>query len=135
MDCIFCKIIKGEIPCYKLAENDNAIAFLDIMPVTKGHFLVIPKKHFEFAEDAPEELMAGLMVLAVKLAAAAKKVLKCDGINFIINSGKQAGQIIPHVHLHVVPRYVDDGIIWPWPQGEISAEAAAGLITSIKNEL
>ena len=135
MDCIFCKIINEEIPCYKLAENDHAIAFLDIMPITKGHFLVIPKKHFEFAEDAPEELMVNLMVLATQLAAAAKKALKCDGINFIINSGKRAGQIVPHVHLHVVPRYHDDGISWPWPQGELDNETASVLINSIENAL
>ena len=135
MDCIFCKIINGEIPCHKLAENDHAVAFLDIMPITKGHFLVIPKKHFEFAEDAPEELMAKLMTLATQLAAAAKKTLKCDGINFIINSGKTAGQIIPHIHLHVVPRYSDDGICWPWPQGTLDNETASALITSITNAL
>ena len=134
MNCIFCKIINGEIPCYKLAENDYAIAFLDIMPITKGHFLVIPKKHFEFAEDAPEELMANLMILAMQLASVAKKTLKCDGINFIINSGKQAGQIVPHVHLHVVPRYNNDGINWPWPQGELDAETALSLISSISTE-
>ena len=135
MDCIFCKIVNEEIPCYKLAENDNAIAFLDIMPITKGHFIVIPKKHFEFAEDAPEELMANLMTLATQLAAAAKKTLKCDGINFIINSGKHAWQIVPHVHLHVVPRYNDDGISWPWPQGKLDNETASALINSIANAL
>jgi len=131
MNCIFCKIINGDIPCYKLAENENAIAFLDVMPITKGHFLVIPKKHYEFAEETPEELMADLMILATRIAATVKKTLKCDGINFIINSGKQAGQVIPHVHLHVVPRYTDDGICWPWSQGELTPEAAKVLIESI----
>ncbi len=135
MDCIFCKIINGEIPCYKLAENDHAIAFLDIMPITKGHFLVIPKQHIELAEEAPEELIANLMILATRLAGAAKKVLKCDGINFIINSGKRAGQVVPHVHLHVVPRYGDDKINWPWPQGELNNETASFLIDSIINVL
>jgi len=135
MDCIFCKIINGEIPCHKLAENDHAIAFLDIMPITKGHFLVIPKKHFEFAEEAPEDLMANLMILATGIASATKKALKCDGINFIINSGKIAGQVVPHVHLHVVPRYNDDAICWPWPQGELDNETASVLINSIVNEL
>jgi len=135
MDCIFCKIINKEIPCHKLAENDHAVAFLDIMPITKGHFLVIPKKHFEFAEEAPEDLMANLMILATKIAAAAKKVLKCDGINFIINSGKIAGQVVPHVHLHVVPRYNADEICWPKSQGELDNETASDLINSIANEL
>jgi len=135
MDCIFCKIINGEIPCHKLAENERAIAFLDIMPLTKGHFLIIPKEHYEFAEDAPPELMASLMELATRLAAAAKKALNFDGVNFLVNSGERAGQVVPHVHLHVIPRYTDDAIHWPWPAGDLSAAAAAALIKSIKEAM
>jgi len=105
------------------------------MPITKGHFLVIPKKHYEFAEEAPEHLMANLMALAVRLAAAVKKVLKCDGINFIVNSGKRAGQVVPHIHLHVVPRYDDDNINWPWPQGKLDNETASNLVKSIETVL
>ena len=135
MDCIFCKIINGEIPCYKLAENERAIAFLDIMPVTKGHFLIVPKKHYEFAEEAPPELMANIMSLAVSLASAAKKSLNFDGVNFLVNSGRRAGQVVPHVHLHVIPRYEDDAIHWPWPAGNLSQEQADELIKSIRNAL
>jgi len=135
MDCIFCKILNNEIPCNKLAENDHAIAFLDIMPVSKGHFLVVSKKHYEFAEETPAELIGEMMKLAVPLAAAAKKSLKCSGINFLINSGKRAGQVVPHIHLHVIPRYDDDNIHWPWPAGKLDKEDSEFLITSIKNAL
>ncbi len=135
MDCIFCKITAGEIPCHKLAETDQAIAFLDIMPVTRGHLLVIPKQHVEFVHEAEPELTAHMMSLATRLARAVKQALNCDGMNLILNCGACAGQVVPHVHLHVVPRYTDDGIHWPWPQGTLTDEAAVSLIAAIKGRL
>ena len=135
MDCIFCKIIAGEIPCHKLAETDQAIAFLDIMPVTRGHLLVIPKQHVEFVHEAEPELTAHMMSLATRLARAVKQALNCDGMNLILNCGACAGQVVPHVHLHVVPRYLDDGIHWPWPQGTLTDEAAVSLTAAIKGRL
>ncbi len=131
-DCIFCKIIAGEIPCYKIAETKNALAFLDVMPITRGHFLVIPKNHVELIYDARPEVMAEVMSLATQIAATAKKSLNCDGMNFLLNSEKYAGQIVPHIHLHVIPRYLEDGIHWPWPQGSLDEETAVKLIKRLK---
>jgi len=131
-DCIFCKIAAGEIPCHKIAESDNVIAFLDVMPITRGHLLVIPKKHVELVYDAEPELMAEVMSTAVKLSATAKKVLKCDGMNLLLNTEKCAGQVVPHVHLHLIPRYSDDSINWPWPQGSLDGETASQLVKTLK---
>lgn len=131
-ECIFCKIVAGEIPCYSLLETDNVIAFLDIMPVTHGHLLVIPKEHYTYACEAPPERMGELMAAGTQLAARAHETLHCDGINFIVNCGEKAGQIVPHVHLHVVPRYADDGIEWPWPQGTLNDDRAHELINSLR---
>jgi len=131
-DCIFCKIVKGEIPCYKIAETENVLAFLDVMPISRGHLLVIPKKHVELIYDADPEIMAEVMSTAVKISATAKKVLKCDGMNLLLNTEKCAGQIVPHVHLHLIPRYSNDSINWPWPQGSLDENSAAQLVENLK---
>ncbi|MDD4878013.1 MAG: HIT family protein [Candidatus Nanoarchaeia archaeon] len=109
-ECVFCRIIKGEIPCAKLYENNDIIAFLDIMPAVKkgGHTLVVPKKHYEFITDMPDELIAKAMSAAKRIACAVMK--EADGVNILLNNGKAAGQYVPHVHFHIVPRYKGDKI-------------------------
>lgn len=108
--CVFCKIAKGEIPCAKLYEDKNVIAFLDIAPAVKrgGHTLVVPKKHFEFVTGMPDELLEKVMHAVKKMACAIMK--EADGANVLLNNGKAAGQYVPHVHFHIVPRYKDDKI-------------------------
>ncbi len=131
-NCIFCKIVAGEIPCYKIAETDNVLAFLDVMPITHGHLLIIPKTHVEFIYDAKPEIMAEVMSTAVKISATAKKVLNCDGMNFLLNAEKYAGQIVPHVHFHLIPRYSNDGIKLPCSQGNLTEKTATQLIENLK---
>jgi len=131
-NCIFCKIVAGEIPCYKIAETDNVLAFLDVMPITRGHLLIIPKKHVELIYDAEPEIMAEVMSVATKISAVTKKNLNCDGMNLLLNTEKCAGQIVPHIHLHLIPRYLDDGIKWPWPQGNLNEKTAIEIVKKLK---
>ncbi len=134
-DCIFCKIVTGAIPCHKVAETDGEIAFLDIMPVTRGHVLVVPKRHIERVTDASAEMMAGMMHLATRIAHAARAGLRCDGVNILVNSGEVAGQLVPHVHLHVIPRYEDDGVRIPWPHGALDKSAVPELVSALRDNI
>ena len=112
--CIFCKIIAGEIPCSKVYEDDSTVAFVDIAPINKGHMLVIPKEHHETLLDMPEDLMCKVLVVVKKIASAVKKATDCDGFNIGMNNYKAAGQLVPHAHFHVIPRFSGDGLKhWP----------------------
>jgi histidine triad (HIT) family protein len=114
MDCIFCKIIKGEIPCTKVYEDENILCFLDIAPANKGHCLIVPKEHYEILIDAPEDIINYSLKVAKKIARAMSASLANEGFNVLINNGKAAGQIVPHVHLHVIPRFKGDGVSLKW---------------------
>ena len=116
-ECIFCKIVKGELPCSKIYEDEDVLSFLDLFPVNKGHALVIPKKHYENLFDVPEELLAKVSVVMKKVADAVKKGVNADGISIAQNNGKSAGQVVPHIHFHVMPRFKEDGLKL-WPQGK-----------------
>ena len=109
MECIFCKIIKKEIPSTKVYEDENTFAFLDINPVSEGHTLVIPKKHFESIFDIEKEELKQLIKAAQHVAQMRKKQ-GADGVNIIQNNGKTAGQLVDHIHFHVVPRKKGDGL-------------------------
>lgn len=110
MDCIFCKIIEGNIPAEKVYEDDLFIAILDINPVNKGHLLVLPKKHSENIFDLDEPEISNVMKVIKKLSKALIDILNAEGINIIQNNCKAAGQIIFHSHFHIIPRYLGDGI-------------------------
>lgn len=116
-DCIFCKIIKGELPCSKLYENEKVFAFLDLGPVSKGHSLVIPKEHYETLLDIPDELLKDVSIIVKKVSAAVKKAVNADGISIGQSNFKAAGQVVPHLHFHIMPRFDDDGLKL-WPQGK-----------------
>jgi histidine triad (HIT) family protein len=109
MDCIFCKIIAGEIPSAKIYEDGDVLAFLDINPDAKGHTLVIPKKHAVNIFDIDEESLKQVFVAGQKVAKHLKEKLQADGINFIQSNGAAANQIVMHSHLHVIPRFEGDG--------------------------
>lgn len=109
MGSIFTKIIQGEIPSVKLYEDQKCIVILDINPNHKGHSLVIPKEEYETVVECPKDVMQHLIVVAKKVATHTMKTLKCDGLNLVINNKPAAGQEIPHIHIHVIPRYSDDG--------------------------
>ena len=109
---IFCKIIDGEIPCHKLYEDDDVLAFLDISQVTKGHALVISKKHFDNFLSTPQEIMHKVMDVAQRIGQVDIKLLNAKGVNILSNCYPAAGQSVMHFHVHVIPRYEStDGFI------------------------
>lgn len=102
--CIFCKIIEGELPSYKVYEDEMTLAFLDINPVSDGHVLVVPKLHEQFVEKLPQEDHTALFASIRKLVGPVQDAMNAPASNVIINNGPNAGQIIPHVHAHIIPR-------------------------------
>ena len=108
--CLFCKIIKGEIPTNKIYEDDKVFAFLDVKPVNPGHTLVIPKKHVANIEEIEEEDLKALIVAVKKIGLRLKEKLPCPAYNIIQNNGPVAGQEIMHLHFHIVPRFEGDGL-------------------------
>ena len=109
-DCVFCAIAAGEIPCFKVFEDDFALAYLDINPFSEGHTLVIPKAHTTGLLDTPEETLAALLARVKKVAAHLKSALGCDGFHILQNNGAAAGQTVGHIHFHIVPRRNGDPI-------------------------
>lgn len=108
-DCIFCKIIKGELPCVKVYEDAEAMAFLDIHPVNFGHTLVVPKAHYINIFDTPVDVLSKLMAATQKIAPAILKATGTSSFNLGVNNGAPAGQVIFHTHFHIMPRYEGDG--------------------------
>jgi histidine triad (HIT) family protein len=112
-DCIFCKIVAGEIPSHKIDEDDKTLAFMDINPWTKGHALVIPKEHSRNIYDADPEDLAAAHKSAQRVAQRMRERLNCEGINVLQSSEPVAMQTVFHTHVHVIPRYSDDGLRLP----------------------
>ena len=111
-DCIFCAIAAGEIPSFKVYEDDLVVAYLDINPFTKGHTLVIPKAHSQDLLETPDETLAAIIARVKKVAAHLKAALPCDGFNILQNNGEAAGQTVHHGHFHIVPRYGQEPIVF-----------------------
>ena len=135
METIFSKIIAKEIPADIVYEDDEVLAFLDIKPVNHGHTLVIPKEPVVDGVEAPEETMAAVMKVAVRVARALKETLDCSGVNYIMNNGEDAGQEVFHAHLHVIPRYKDDGAFEPAHRKEYDEVEAKDITEKIKSLL
>ncbi len=108
-DCIFCGIVAGKIPCIKVFEDPGHLAFLDINPRNPGHTLVIPKRHYEVVMDMPEAEAGKLFELVKRMSVNIKNGTKADGISIMQNNYKIAGQVVPHVHFHVIPRFAAEG--------------------------
>ena len=113
-DCIFCSIVKGEIPSAKVYEDEHCYAFLDIGPLSWGHTLVIPKKHCEHITEMPPEELAAVSRAIPKLAAAVIKATNAEGLNVLQNNGAVAGQAVAHLHVHLIPRHAGDGLGYRW---------------------
>lgn len=129
---LFAKILRGEIPSHRLYEDDRCVAILDIFPVNPGHLLVIPKAPATTVPELAPELVSHLMTVGARLSRAVRAAApKCEGVNFWISDGAAAGQEIPHVHLHVIPRFEGDGFGFrlgpnnrkPADQGDLKALA------------
>ncbi len=109
-NCIFCKIVEGELPSFKLYEDENVVSFLTIAPINEGHALVVSKKHYEDFFDTPKEILEQIINVGQKISIAIKQTIECSGINIVQNNGKSAGQEIMHYHMHIIPRNEDDGL-------------------------
>ena len=133
-DCIFCKIVSQEIPSYKVYEDSKFLAFLDINPVNNGHTLVIPKKHYENFLDLPREFMGDYMSICQKICDAIIKGLNADGFNILNSSKRAAGQLVDHVHMHIIPRFKNDGLKH-WPQHSYKDKEAVEVAVKIKSFL
>lgn len=115
-NCIFCKIIAGEIPSAKVYEDELVYAFLDISPINKGHVLVIPKEHHESVAAVDEATAGRMMKIGSRIGIALKRELEADAYNLHLADGTAAGQVVMHAHLHIVPRWIEDGFHWNWRQ-------------------
>ncbi len=127
-DCIFCKIVAGELPAQKIHEDEATLAFMDINPGTRGHALVIPRRHARNLLEIPAEDLEATALTAQTLAGRMTERLGADGVNVINSCGAAAWQTVFHFHLHVIPRYADDPLQLPWrpapgDAGEIAAAA------------
>ena len=123
MDCIFCKIIKGEIPCYKIYEDEDTLAFLDIAKEGYGHTIVVPKKHSPCLLETDAQTLEKCFNTVKKVANHFIKNCGFSGFNLIINNGKDSGQSVMHLHIHIIPRKEGDGMgMWPIPLDETDLE-------------
>lgn len=129
-DCIFCKIISGELPGTIVAEDERTVAFMDISPATRGHALVVPRRHARDLAEISEEDLAACAAAARRLAVRARDALGAEGVNLLNSFGAAAWQTVFHFHLHVIPRYAGDPLQLPWrpapgDEDEIAAAATA----------
>jgi len=134
-ECIFCKIVAGQIPSTKVAESGLAYAFLDIGPISKGHTLVIPKDHYVTLDDMPAEVAAAVHELAARIGPVLQKAVGAEGLNVLQNNGRVAGQVVMHVHVHLIPRWSDDGLKWPWPAGQADPDELQRIADSVRSQL
>lgn len=129
-NCIFCKIIAGEIPSRTVYEDEGYKAIMDVSPASKGHVIVLPKNHASNVFEISEEELSGAMIVAKKVAAMLKEKLGCDGVNILQNNGEVAGQTVFHLHVHVIPRYKGDTVNITWQHlDDMDLDAVRNIIT------
>ena len=131
-NCIFCKIANGEIPSRTIEENDMFRVVLDVGPATRGHALILPKEHYRNLYDLPDEMAAEAVKMAKKVALKMKEKLNCDGVNIVQNNEESAGQTVFHFHMHVIPRYANDGQVIGWKPGQPTAEEMDEVLEALK---
>lgn len=126
-NCIFCKITAGEIPSHTLYEDEQFKVILDVGPATKGHALILPKEHYANLYELPEDVSVNVMKLAKKMVKIMTEKLECDGFNLVQNNGEVAGQTVFHFHMHLIPRYKDDGEILKYNVQNFTQEELAEI--------
>ena len=134
-NCIFCKIIGKEIPSTILYEDEDFSVIMDISPASKGHAILLAKKHVPNIYELDENLASKALVVVSKVAKAMKEELRCDGLNILQNNGEAAGQTVFHFHIHLIPRYKDDQVNITWKQGKYGEGEAAALADGIRKRL
>ncbi len=136
MGCIFCNIIDGEIPAVKVLDEALVLAFMDINPSSKGHMLVVPKKHAENIFEIPESDLAVVIKAVKRCANAVKEALKAEGITVLQLNGKASDQIIPHFHVHIIPRWENDGLsVSSWEMKKGDMEEIKDIARKVKEHL
>ncbi|MCR5671896.1 MAG: HIT family protein [Butyrivibrio sp.] len=133
-NCIFCKLANGVFPTNTIYEDDGYRVILDNGPATRGHALVLPKEHYENVFDIPEDVLAGAVKVGKKVAQTLSDKLSCDGLNLVQNNGEAAGQTVMHFHLHIIPRYKNDGQHILWDPTSPSAEELEEIRKTIVGE-
>ena len=134
-DCIFCKIVAGEIPAAKVLEDDACIAFLDIGPLADGHVLLIPKRHCVTLDEMPPDDAGAMLRNLPALVKAVQAATGCEGVNILQNNGRVAHQVVMHVHVHVIPRRAGDAFHFNWPAGSYPAGRMEELAEAIRSNL
>ncbi|MEX2214596.1 MAG: HIT family protein [Phycisphaeraceae bacterium] len=134
-DCIFCKIIAGTIPCHKVYEDEHVLSFLDVGPLSRGHTLVIPKGHWVTLNELPAQVAAACGQAVSRVGAAVAQGLAVQGWNVLQNNGKVAGQVVMHVHFHIIPRREGDELGYRWPAGKLDPAEVPRLLEAIKGKL
>jgi len=134
-DCIFCQIIKGELPCAKVYENEYVISFLDINPINAGHTLVLPKRHYATLFEISEEDLHACTAASQKIAMAVYKATKASGLNFFQNNYRAAGQRVDHIHFHLIPRFHQDDFWSSWPSKPYPHGGLGKMLKKIQAEL
>jgi histidine triad (HIT) family protein len=132
-DCIFCEIASGQIPATKVYEDPLVVAFLDIAPVSDGHILVISKTHIDKFDECPPELMGQICSRLGRIASAVQKAVTSDGYNILCNNGRAAGQLVNHLHFHIIPRKTGDNVFDRWPAYQYPAGNAEKIADKIRN--
>ena len=132
-ECIFCKIVAGQIPCYEIYNDDDVLSFLDVGPLSRGHLLVIPKGHWKTIDQVPDEVAAACMRVVPRLSRAIVRATGATAWNILQNNGKAANQAVDHVHVHIIPKSADAGLGIGWSPGELDDGEA--LAASIRQQL
>lgn len=130
-NCIFCKLAGGEIPTATLYEDEDFRVILDANPAAKGHALIIPKEHYANLYELDDELAGKVLVLAKKMITKLTDILGCDGYNIVQNNGEAAGQTVFHFHMHLIPRFKDDGVEVTWKMGELTEEDKNDILSKM----
>jgi histidine triad (HIT) family protein len=131
-DCLFCKIVAGEVPAERVDEDERTLAFMDINPWTRGHALVVPKRHWRNLYDVGEDDLAATAAAAKRLASRARDRLACDGVNLLNSCEQAAWQTVFHFHVHVIPRYDDDPLKLPGRAMDVSEEELAAVAGELR---
>lgn len=134
-DCVFCKMVAGDIPVVRVYEDEGVLAFLDIGPVSDGHTLVIPKEHFSRVHECRPEVLAQVGSCLGRIAGAVAEAVDADGYNVLCNNGRAAGQVVEHLHFHIVPRRMGDGVFTQWPAYKYEKGQIDGFAAKIRKNL
>ena len=136
MDCIFCKIIEGKVPAVKVLDKDQVIAFMDINPASRGHMLIVPKKHVENIFEISEDDLSAVMNAVKRCAQAVRQALKAEGITVLQLNGKASDQIIPHLHVHIMPRWQNDRLsVSQWEMNEGNIDELQEIAREVKEHI